>query len=163
MIWPRTRATASILEARLVDREAQQLEAVVERARQGLEMAREMVPVGPETEMDRQILDSAVEGARVVRPRALVEDAGEQRGEPLLALGILRGSAAGRKLQGDQGNGVALDEPSLDAAGALHALHGIGARALVAAVNHASSSRLAFLVFVRAKGSAHAATSLGRR
>ena len=118
------------LEARLVDREAQQLEAVVERARQRLEMAREMVAIGPETKVHRQILDSAMEGARVVGPSALIENAGEQRGQPLLALRVLRGAAAGRKLHRDQGHGVALDEPGLDAAGALHALHSFGARAL---------------------------------
>src|SRR5208283_4071340 len=66
------------LEARFVEREAKELEALVERARERLEMTRELVAIGAETEMDREILDLAVEGARVVGPRAFVEKAGKK-------------------------------------------------------------------------------------
>ena len=57
----------------------------------------------------------------------LVHHAGDEISEALLGFRVLGGAAAEGKAHGDQGIGVALDQPSLDAAGARDALdvHGV--------------------------------------
>ena len=63
-----------------------------------------------------------LEGDGIELARALVHHGRDEVGEAFLALRVLGGAAAEGKAHGDEGVVVALDEPSLDAAGARDAL-----------------------------------------
>ncbi len=115
------------VETRVVQRKPEQSEGLVDVARQALKMARQRVAVDAKTDMDREILHDPVKGARIMRAGPLVEQVGEQRREPVLAGRILRRPAARRKFERHQWHGVALDQPSLDAAGRNDALNVFGA------------------------------------
>ncbi len=85
-----------LLEPRLAERDAQQLEGLVAVAGERLHMAGDRVPVAAESRPNCQILDGEVEGARVIGTGALVEQSGEQSCEAGLAGRVRRRRRAWR-------------------------------------------------------------------
>ena len=57
-----------------------------------------------------------MKAVRVIASSPLVEETRKKRGGAWLADRILRGATLESKFEGDEGNRVVLDEPSLDAA-----------------------------------------------
>ncbi len=117
-----------IVETRLVHAEPQQLEGLVRVAGQRLHAARQNIAIGGEGDFDRIIVEDGMKGARVVRPRAFVENAGEKRGEARLSFRVLRGAALEGEFDRDERHGIVFDKPGLDAGFREHFLHARGAR-----------------------------------
>ena len=99
-------------------------------AGQHLHIAEHHVAAGVEVDAHGERLQALLEGDGVELARPLVHHAGDEIGEALLVFRVLGGAAAEGKAHGDQGIDVALDQPSLDAAGARDALdvHGVSRR-----------------------------------
>ena len=118
------------IEARLRQGEAQQVERLVPVGGQHLHIAEHHVAAGVEVDAHGKRLQALLEGDGVELAGALVHHAGDEISEALLVFRVLGGAAAEGKAHGDQGIGVALDQPSLDAAGARDALdvHGVSRR-----------------------------------
>ena len=104
------------LKPRLVQRKTQKLESLIAILGERLERAAEIVAIGIEMQIDRQVFELLVEGNGIIRTRAFVEHARQEMGDARLALRVLRRPAREGELNGDQRIGVILDEPGLDAA-----------------------------------------------
>ena len=115
------------IEARLRHGEAQQVERLVHVGGQHLHIAEHHVAAGVEVDAHGERLQALLEADGVELASPLVHHAGDEIGKALLGFRVLGGAAAEGKAHGDQGIGVALDQPSLDAAGARDALdvHGV--------------------------------------
>ena len=111
-----------LIEAGAVQRQLEELERLVDIARQRLQMARHGIPIGSETDMDGEILDGAMKGARVVGPAPSSSKPANIVASPSLPSGSWRAAAPNRNFERHQWHGVALDEPRLDAAGRDHSL-----------------------------------------
>ena len=123
MICTRTRSSASCIEAGLGHAPGAIGRTTCVPVRgQHLHIAEHHVAAGVEVDAHGERLQALLEGDGVELAGALVHHAGDEISETLLALRILRGAAAEGKAHGDQGIGVALDQPSFDAAGADDAL-----------------------------------------
>ena len=130
------------IDARLGQRQAQQVEGLVLVGREHLHIAEHHVAARVESHAHGERLQALLKGDGVETARALVHHAGDEISEPCLVLGVLCSAAAKCKAHGDQGIDVALDEPGLDAAGACDALdvHGVNRRAGSAAKRATAAS-----------------------
>ncbi len=90
-------------------------------------MARDRVAIGAEADMDREIVDGAMEAARVIGAGAFVERRREQRRQSGLLARVLRRAAGNREFERDERHGVALHEPGLKAGRRRDPLHMFGA------------------------------------
>ena len=99
-----------------MQRKAQKLESLIAILGEGLERAAEIIAIGIEMQIDRQVFELLVEGNGIVRARAFVEHARQEMGDARLVLRVLRRPAREGELNGDQRVGVILDKPGLDAA-----------------------------------------------
>ena len=105
-----------LVEARRVDREAQQFAGAVEMARQRLHPAADVVALGMEGEFDRLLVERLLEGLVVEIARAFVEQAGEHRQRAGLAGGVLRRAAAEGEFERHQRHRIVFDQPEAHAA-----------------------------------------------
>ena len=115
------------IEARLRHGETQQLERLILVGGEHLHIAEHHVAARIEIHARGERLQALLEGDQVEVAGAFVHHAGHEIGEALPVLRVLCGAAAEGEAHGDQGIGVALDEPGLDAAGTDDALdlHGV--------------------------------------
>ena len=130
MICARTRSSASASKRGCDRARRNRSNDCVPVGGQHLHIAEHHVAAGVEVDAHGERLQALLEGDGVELASALVHHAGDEIGEALLVLRVLGGAAAEGKAHGDQGIGVALDQPSLDAAGAHDALdvHGVSRR-----------------------------------
>ena len=77
-----------IIEARFVQGLAQHIKRLIAVFRQGLHIARKSVAPGAETQRDRQVLQSSLEGLRIEIAAALVNQRRGHLGQTFLADGI---------------------------------------------------------------------------
>ena len=128
MVCARTRSMAVLVEARLGERETQQLESLVRMLHQGLQRTAERIVAGVEGELDGARRETLLERIGIVGARALVEQAGEHLRDARLVRRILRGSALEDEGDGDQRHHVGFDVPGLDTARRCQRLHIRGRR-----------------------------------
>ena len=123
----RMRSTASASKRGLLMRELQELGGLVAVGRERLEVAVEGVLGLLVAHAHGEILHALLELARGKIAGALVEHGGDEVGEAFLADGVLRAAALEGEAHRHHRHGVLLDEPGLDAAGALDGLdfHGV--------------------------------------
>ncbi len=116
-----------LIEARLAEGELQQLGRLVAVLGERLEVAVEGVLGLLVVHAHGQILHALLEVARFEIAGAFVEHGGDEVGEPFLAERVLRAAALEGEAHGHHRHRVLLDQPGLDAAGALHGLdfHGV--------------------------------------
>ena len=112
-----------LIEARLGEREAQQLESLVRMLDQGLQRAAERIVAGIEGQLDGARREALLERVGIVVARALVEQAGEHLRHAGLVRGIVRGAALEDEGDGDQRHHVGFDVPGLDTARRGQRLH----------------------------------------
>ena len=117
-----------LIEARLGERETQQLESLVRMLHQGLQRTAERIVAGVEGELDGARSETLLERIGIVVARAFVEQAGEHLRHARLVLGIVRGSAFEDEGDGDQRHHVGFDVPRLDTARRCQRLHNRGRR-----------------------------------
>ena len=120
------------VEARLDQRQAQQLEGAAAMLAQRLELAGEAVALGIERQADRQVLELGAERLAVERAGALVEQARDHVGQALLAARVERRAAGEVDRHRQERNRRLADQIGLDAARADHPLdlgRGAGRRA----------------------------------
>jgi hypothetical protein len=108
------------IEPRLGQRQPQIVEGLVAIVLEGPQSAAQKVTPRPEVELDGLALEPVLEGRGIVRPGALVEQAGRHVGHARLVGGILVGAAGEGKLHGDQRQSAVAHQPGFDAAGAHH-------------------------------------------
>ena len=105
-----------LVEARRVDREAQEFGGAVEVLDQRAHAPAPMIAVAVELHLDRLFVQRSVEGLQIEFTRALVEETRDERSQARLALRVLRRASAHRKLERDKRHRVGLDQPQLQAA-----------------------------------------------
>src|SRR6202047_3329247 len=96
--------------------ELQEREGAGRIPRQALHASRQNVAVGGKRYFDRILFEGAMKALRVIGSSPFVEEARKKRGGAGLADRILRGAALESEFEGDQGNRIVLDDPSLNAA-----------------------------------------------
>ena len=111
-----------LVEARLGERQANEIEHRVLVGRQRLHIAEHDVAARVEIHAHGERLLALLEGHGIEIAGALVHHGRDEISETFLAGIVLAGAAAKGEAHGDQRIGVALDEPGLDAAGAHDAL-----------------------------------------
>ena len=104
------------VEARRVDREPRELAGAVEIARQRAQAAGKEIAFGVKRNLDRLLVEGALESLAVEVARTFVEQPREHRRCARLAFGIARAAAAKGEFGSDDRHGVVLDEPSVYAA-----------------------------------------------
>jgi hypothetical protein len=111
-----------LVESGLGQRKAHEIEHLVLVGGQRLHIAEHDVAASVEIHAHGEPLLALLEGDGIQVARALVHHGRDEIGQAFLAGVILGGAAAEGEAHGDQGVGVALDEPGFDAAGARDAL-----------------------------------------
>ena len=109
------RSTAAVIEARLVQRQPQQVEGLVLVLLQRPQRAAHGFAAGADLQLDRLALHAGMEGGAVEVAGAFVERRDRHFGKAALVLGILHGAAAERELDRDQRHGAVAHEPEFDA------------------------------------------------
>src|ERR1700730_15082861 len=104
------------VETRFGNGELQKREGAGRIPRQALQASGQNVAVGGKRHFDRILGKGAMKSIRVIRSSPFVEEARKKRGGAGLADRILRGAALENEFEGDEGNRVFLDEPSLNGA-----------------------------------------------
>src|SRR6202011_135304 len=104
------------VETRFGHGEVQEREGPGRIPRQALHASGQNVAVGGKRHFDRILVEGAMKALRVIRSSPFVKETRKKRGGAGLADRILRGAALESEFEGDEGNRVVLDEPSLDAA-----------------------------------------------
>lgn len=110
------------IEARLDQREAQQIHRLVAVLGEEPGRDRNRIRRGPEGEVRGEAIAGPGKALRIKIARAFLEQAGHQVDRPPRALGIERGAAAKSDLERREGQFVRLDQPGVNAAGRGHVL-----------------------------------------
>ncbi len=107
-----------LIEPRLGEGQPHQIEHLVLVGRKRRDIAKHDVAAGIEIHPHGEPLLALLKADGIELAGALIHHGGDEIGEPFLALRVLRRAATEGEPHGDEGIGVALDEPGFDAAGA---------------------------------------------
>ncbi len=122
IIWRAHALDRGAVEARLGQREPEQVERLVLVLGQRPQGAADIVAGRAQLQLDRLALQPVLEGGGVEIAGAFVERCDRHLGEPGLVGWILRGAAPDREIHRDQRHGRVAHQPEFDAAGAYDAL-----------------------------------------